>query len=49
MWQEGSTSLFLITLKKLNAINIVFPHVYILPSQTKHKFKKVMMHIKSHV
>ena len=26
-----------ITLKKLNAINIVFPHVSILPSQTNHQ------------
>lgn len=42
--------LYLLTiLKKLNAINIVFPHVSILPSQTKHQVKKAMVQIKSHV
>jgi hypothetical protein len=39
----------LITLKELNAVNIVFPHVPILPSQTKHQVKKAMVHIKFHV
>lgn len=39
----------LITLKKLNGINIVFPHVSILPSQTKHQVKKAMVQSKSHV
>jgi len=38
----------LITLKKLNAINIVFPHVSILPSQTKHQVKKAMVQIEAH-
>jgi hypothetical protein len=35
-------------LKKLNAINIVFPHVSILPSQTKHQVKKAMVQIEAH-
>ena len=39
----------LTTLKKLNAINIVFPHDSILPPQTKHQVKKAMVQIKSHV
>jgi hypothetical protein len=36
-------------LKKLNAINIVFPHVSIFPSQTKHQVKEAKVQIKSHV
>lgn len=35
----------LITLKKLNAIYILFPHASILPSQTKQKVKKVAVQI----